>query len=218
MTLPRSQALAAVVASLIAIIAWLAVAIQIILTTKTAQANGFSAGYGVVKALSYFTILTNLLVAIVSTAVSRRGFGETFLTRPSMLSATAVYIAVVGAIYALLLKAMWEPTGLQLWVDVALHDAVPILYVVFWFVFVPKGALTWSTPFVWLGYPLAYVCWSLLRGAITTDYPYPFADPAALGYGKVALNTLAILAGFCALGFIVVALDRAIGGYRSRSR
>jgi len=211
----RSRALAAVVASLIAIMAWLAVALQIVLTTRHEAEQGFSTAYGVVKALSYFTILTNILVALVTTAVSRRGEGETFLTRPSTLSAVAVYITIVGAIYALLLKALWEPTGLQLWVDLALHDAVPICYVLFWFAFVPKGTLGWVMPLRWLAYPLAYVVWCLVRGAVTGDYPYPFADAGALGYGQVAINTLGIFAGFCVLGFIVVAIDRAMGRARA---
>lgn len=210
MTQGRSRALARVVASIIALIAWLAAAIQIVLTTKASVAEGFSIGYGVVKTLSYFTILTNLMVGIVATALSRRGEDETFLTRPSTVSATTVYITIVGAIYALLLKALWEPTGLQLWVDIALHDAVPMLFVIYWLVFVPKGTLRWSMPFTWLAYPLVYVVWSLVRGAMSNDYPYPFADAGVLGYAKVAINTLGILATFCVVGLIMVAVDRAI--------
>jgi hypothetical protein len=109
--------------------------------------SGGSMLYGVIKTLSYFTILTNLLVAVVATAslASRRSDG--FFTRPNTESATAVYIAIVGIIYSLLLRALWEPTGLQLAVDVALHDVIPILYLVYWVAFVPKGTLSWLAPF-----------------------------------------------------------------------
>lgn len=199
----------------ITVVAWLAVACQIVLTTRLVVSQGLSTVQGVVKTLSYFTVLTNLLVALVTTALLARGKQESFLTRPSTTSATVVYIAVVGMIYSLLLRALWEPTGLQLVVDIALHDAVPILYVLFWFLFVTKGTLQWTAPVRWLIYPLAYVAWTVLRGWRTGDYPYHFADANVLGYQTVFLNTAMILAGFFVLGLIVVAIDHLVGTRRA---
>jgi len=197
------------------VVAWLAVALQIFLTTKAVLNQGLSTTHGIVKTLSYFTVLTNLMVAIVTTALLARGTQNTFLTRPSTTSATAVYIAVVGMIYSLLLRAFWEPTGLQLVVDVALHDAVPILYILFWFSYVTKGTLKWIGPVWWLIYPLAYVGWTVLRGLHTGDYPYPFADVNALGYPTVFVNAAMILAGFLVLGLIAVAIDHLLGRRRA---
>ena len=119
-------------------------------------------------------------------------------------------------IYSLLLRALWEPTGLQLVVDVALHDAVPILYILFWFSYVTKGTLKWIAPLWWLIYPLAYVGWTVLRGWRTGEYPYPFADVNALGYPTVFVNAAMILAGFLVLGLIAVAIDHLLGRRRRR--
>ena len=196
------------------VVAWLAVALQIFLTTRDVLSQGLSTAHGIVKTLSYFTVLTNLIVAIVTTALLARGKQDGFLTRPSTTSATAVYITVVGMIYSLLLRALWEPTGLQLVVDVALHDAVPILYIVFWLLSVTKGTLKWVAPLWWLIYPLGYVGWTVLRGWRTGEYPYPFADVNALGYPTVFLNAALILAGFLVLGLIVVAIDHLLGRRR----
>jgi hypothetical protein len=207
---------------LLAVIAWLAVLLQIALAVRTVTAAGQSPLVGVINTLSYFTILTNLIVAIVSTASALRGdpntveTSSTFLTRPSTMSAVAVYIFIVGLTYSLLLRSIWEPTGLSLVLDVALHDITPVLYVLFWFFFVPKGTLRWSQPIYWLIYPVLYVLYSLIRGAITGRYPYYFVDVTLLGYPKALLNTVLLLIGFWIVGLIVVAIDRFAGRTSSR--
>ncbi|WP_204324959.1 Pr6Pr family membrane protein, partial [Stenotrophomonas maltophilia] len=86
----------------------------------------------------YFTILTNLLLAAVLTAVA---FGRT--VGISLIGAVTLFIVIVGIVYALLLRATWNPQGWQKMADVALHDVTPLLAVAFWLGFVPKGRLAW---------------------------------------------------------------------------
>jgi hypothetical protein len=112
---------------LLAVIAWLAVLLQIALAVRTVTGEGQSPVVGVINTLSYFTILTNLIVAIVCTASALHGASDTFLTRPSTMSAVTVYIFIVGLTYSLLLRSIWDPTGLNAVLDVALHDITPIL-------------------------------------------------------------------------------------------
>jgi hypothetical protein len=203
---------------LLAVIAWLAVLLQIALAVRTVTAAGQSPIAGVINTLSYFTILTNLIVAIVSTAAALHSTTsnapDSFLSRTSTLSAVAVYIFIVGLTYSLLLRSIWDPTGLSLVLDVALHDITPILYVLYWFFFVPKGTLRWSDPVYWLIYPVLYVLYCLIRGAITGLYSYYFVDVTLLGYPKALLNTALLLVGFWIVALIVVAIDRFVG--RSR--
>jgi len=199
-----------------AVLGWLAIAVQLFLVVRIVTAAGQPAIDGVVNALSYFTVFTNLLAAIVATASALRSSADTFLTRPSTISAIAVYMFVVGLVYSLVLRALWEPTGLQLAADIALHDLMPILFVLYWLLFVPKGTLRWRQPISWLIYPAVYVAYSLARGAVTGKYLYPFADVTALGYPRVLLNTAMLLAGFFALGLIMVVLDHLIGRLQGR--
>jgi hypothetical protein len=205
---------------LLAVIAWLAVLLQIALAVRTVTVAGQPPLVGVINTLSYFTILTNLIVAIVSTASALRGASntvdtpDTFLTSPSTMSAVAVYIFIVGLTYSLLLRSIWEPTGLNAVLDVALHDVTPILYVLFWFFFVPKGTLRWSQPLYWLVYPVLYIVYCIVRGAITGRYPYYFVDVTLLGYPKALLNTALLFVGFWIVALIVVAIDRFVGRFR----
>jgi hypothetical protein len=200
---------------LIAVIAWSAVLVQIVSVAKGMVSDGRSPILGVINTLSYFTILTNLLLAIVTTACFLRGDADTLLTRPSTQSAVALYIFVVGLIYTLLLRAIWNPTGLNAILDTALHDVTPVLYLLYWFLFVPKGTLRWNMPFYWLAYPVLYVVYCILRGSLTGLYPYHFVDVTILGYPRALLNTALLLLGFWILGLVLVAIDRLLGKSRT---
>ena len=44
----------------------------------------------------------------------------------------------------------------------------------------------------WLVVPLAYLVYSLVRGAVVDWYPYPFMDPGEHGYAGVAVTSVVI--------------------------
>jgi hypothetical protein len=194
----------------IAVLGWLGLILQLIVSARAATNAGRSPLAGIVDALCYFTVLTNVLVAIVTTAgvTRRRGF---FVSR-GVLAATAVYIFVVGLIYSLLLRSLWAPTGLHQLSDALLHDIVPLVYVIWWLCCAPKGGLRWGQTIRWLGYPLAYFAFSVLLGAFTGRYLYPFADISALGLATVLRNGVFLLALFEGLALGAVGLDRVLSG------
>jgi magnesium-transporting ATPase (P-type) len=72
----------------------------------------------IITFLSYFTILSNLLVAISTTIIlTRQHQQDNFFKRETTLTAIAVYITIVGIVYNLILRHIWNPTGLQSIVD-----------------------------------------------------------------------------------------------------
>jgi hypothetical protein len=199
--------------AVIALVAWFALLIQFPLTIATARANGMMIVWAVTTYFSFFTILTNLLVALgltLSLWMPNSALGSYF-SRPAVTSATAAYIAMVGACYSLLLRHLWDPEGLQKTADIILHDAVPVLYVIYWLVFVPKSPLRWKIVLWWLIYPLAYLFFVLVRGALVGRYPYPFIDAGALGYSRALSNAALLLCAFLTLGLFVIALGRWMG-------
>lgn len=161
---------------------------------------------------SYFTILTNVLVALALTAPalapdSRLG---RWTASEGVRAALAMYIAVVGLIYHLLLDATWNPQGLLFYVNQMLHTVMPVAFMLDWLVFVPKGRLRWIDPVKWLAYPLLYGLFTAIHGLMIGWYPYWFIDIGALGWGPALVNFGALLAVFLVLGLIVVALDRGL--------
>jgi hypothetical protein len=205
-------------AAVIAGLGWFGLSVQLYFNIHDALAKDLSILAHLINYFSYFTIETNLLVALVLTIFCARPQAEQFLTRPSVTSALVVYIIIVGAVYAVLLRNLWHPQGVRLLADVVLHDAIPFLYPLYWLAFLPKGSLRWTDPVMWLVYPVLYFLYSMLRGAAFGTYLYPFFDVAQLGFARVSMNGIVLLAVFFGLGVVLTAIDHALAsGERGRS-
>jgi len=125
-----------------ALLGWFALALQLYLMLVQSPAPERLGT--VITFFSFFTILTNILAASVFAAVAfhpKHGWGK-WLCRPSVQAATAVYIAIVGMVYQLLLRQLWNPQGAQWVADVLLHSMVPVGYVAYWLMFAPRAGLS----------------------------------------------------------------------------
>ncbi|HEV2681422.1 MAG TPA: Pr6Pr family membrane protein, partial [Rhodanobacter sp.] len=190
-------------ATMAALLGWLALALQLLLSIRLSIANGQGALAGVWTYLGFFTILTNVLAALALTATAHGPHGafSRFFTRPDVHTAIAMSIAIVAAIYNLLLRQLWQPQGWQIVADNTLHVVMPVLFLLYWWLAVPKAGLRWPQVIVWQLYPAAYFAYALIRGAVNHWYPYPFLDVSTLGYLRVLINACVVL-----LAFVVVAL------------
>lgn len=164
----------------------------------------------IIRYISFFTILTNLLVALCATTLLLRKNNKELnsFSRRKTITAIAVYITIVGLVYNLILRFLWQPQGFQLIVDELLHSVVPAIFILFWLFFVPKARLKTKDILPWLFYPFIYVIYILIRGEITGLYPYPFIDVTQLGYNKVLLNSVVLVVVFIVFSLLYVALDR----------
>ncbi len=159
---------------------------------------------------SFFTILTNILVALCLTVLLTKPLSKPgkLFSQPKTMTATTVYITIVGIIYNTILRFIWEPTGLQVVVDELLHSVIPVLFVLYWLLFVPKAELQWRDVLPWLLYPLVYIVYILFRGALSGFYPYPFIDVSAIGYSKVFLYSVGLCIVFLVVSLILVAIAK----------
>jgi hypothetical protein len=196
-----------------ALLGWFALVLQLFLVIAQSS-TGMAMVGALITYLSFFTILTNLLVALVFTAIAI-GPAQTrlqFFLSPSVQAATAVYITIVGIVYQLLLRQIWNPQGAQWVADVLLHTIIPAGYVLFWLLFAPRAGLRWKDAVNWLVYPAVYLLYVLARGAMSGLYPYPFVDVKVLGYGGVLARAVVFLLFFLGMGLLVVAVGRWTGG------
>ena len=188
-----------IAAALIAIICWAGLAIQ------------FSATYGIQHDVAatlwilarFFTILTNLLLAITMTSIAT---GRK--VSPFILGGITLAILLVGVVYATLLAGLHELKGPALIADILLHKVSPVLMALWWLLFAPRAKLRWSAPVQWAVYPLAYFGYVIGRGQIDHRYPYPFMDVGKLGWVQTAINAGGIAMGFILAGFALVWIDR----------
>ncbi|MCJ8205601.1 Pr6Pr family membrane protein [Pseudomonas sp. RGM2987] len=199
--------------SVTALLGWVGLSIQLYLILLGRWELGASLLGGLVNTFSFFTVLTNILVAVVLTweLNERPSTVRRWFLLPSVRSGIAVSIALVGLAYNLLLRHLWQPEGWQFVADELLHDVVPLLYIAYWWRWVPKGSLHLGHVGLWMIYPVVYFAYVLLRGDLLAAYPYPFIDVAKLGYPQVFINAGGILLGFVVIALGVVGLDRWMG-------
>lgn len=69
---------------------------------------------------------------------------------------------------------------------------------------------------LWLSFPLVWIVYTIIRGAIVNLYPYPLLNPANGGYASVAVYCVVILIAMLVVSALVVVLTNAAGSGRRR--
>jgi hypothetical protein len=124
---------------------------------------------------------------------------------------------VVGIVYSLALRALWDPQGAQKLADFALHDAAPMTWG-FLFVASPHVRLPWRTIGWAILPPALYAAYALARGAADGWYAYWFLNPATQTPVELAVSIAVMLAGVAAVAAALVGLDRWLGHSDAKQR
>jgi hypothetical protein len=166
------------------------------------NAHWGNAGFSIGNYFSYFTILSNLTAAVVllvgATKVGQPGSERWEMVRGAAL----LYMGVTGLVYLVALQGIDVQTSA--YANNVLHRIMPIVMVLDWLFEPPRVPLRFERNLAWLIFPLMYLPYTLIRGAIVDWYPYPFVDPTRDGgYWRVAANSLAIAALFVALTWLI---------------
>lgn len=156
---------------------------------------------------SYFTIQSNLAVLLASIAVLVASDLRSPLQRALRLG-SLVGITVTGIVYALLLAGTVEREGLSSVANALVHGIVPPLALVVWLVAGPWPGLTLADLARMMLWPVAWIAFTLVRGAVTGWYPYDFINVELKGAGSVATMVGVIVLCALAFGALIGALDR----------
>lgn len=167
-----------------------------------------------VRFFSYFTILSNLLVAVTTTSLALGKDRDSRLWRVLHVDAI-VGIALTGIVHWFFLRPLLDLHGNDYLADKLLHVVVPVLAVIGWVVFGPRGRVGRSDLLPSAIYPALYMAWTLVHGAASHWYPYPFTDVGQHGYPIVLVNACAVIALIAALGAVMLALDPRLPGVQS---
>jgi hypothetical protein len=158
------------------------------------------------RLISYLTIQSNLLVAIAATQLAldpaRNGRGWRVLRVAGVAG-----IAITGIVHFVLLRPLLDLTGADYVADKLLHMAVPVLAVVGWALFGPRPRVSRRDLGLALLWPFAWLAWTLVVGALSDWYPYPFLDPDEDGAGAVAVASIGITALFVAVLALLAWID-----------
>ncbi len=183
------------------LITWFAVIAQFVIMI---QNRVESVPETIIRFFSFFTILTNTLVAVYFTLqlFSKKE------PKSGGLTAVTLYITIVGLVYQIVLRPIWNPEGMQMFVDELLHSIVPVCVLIYWMLFENKRTVKWNQIPKWLIYPLIYLVFILIRGNLSNFYPYPFVNVYELGMSTVLLNSVILMVVFIVIATILLGLGK----------
>lgn len=164
---------------LVAVVAIGALVLQLVLVLQGGrvldEAEPPALGTRLVRFIAYFTIQSNVLVAVVSVQLARDPLRDGRAWRVLRLAAV-VGITVTGVVHFFLLRPLLDLAGADRLADTLLHVAVPLLAVVGWALFGPRPRVDVRDIKLALCWPLAWTAVILVAGGLSGWYPYPFLD------------------------------------------
>jgi hypothetical protein len=191
-----------IIAAIAALVGWAGLALQLWLLVDKL---GFLEGLW--RFIGFFTVLTNIGAAMVATAVAI-GRGSS-LAGPRARLMAANSILMVGLVYSIALRALWNPTGLQGVADVALHDLAPLTWLLLW-LFSPHPRFAWRKVGWALLPPILYVIYAMTRGAAEGWYAYWFLDPSRQTPTEFLSSVALLVIGFGLMATLLVAVGRVL--------
>jgi hypothetical protein len=191
----------------------------------TGLSLGWVSNAGPLGPLVFFTDQSNIAVAaymaflVVWPLVASRVPADGRLARArsslALRGAITLYIIITGLIFAVVLQNLKDPltflsqgpSGVGTFL---LHYVIPPAVVFDFLVLERRQGLKWVYAATWLLYPLAYLAYAFIRGALFTkgQYPYPFLDVAKDGYLGVTINAVIYGILFYLLGLFLILLGR----------
>ena len=222
-----------VLRGVMAVVILAAVVRQLAASIASALEYGRDLGVTVANFFSFFTILSNVSSAIVLTwavvwfLTRGRDAGGERRREPRVLAIALVsvttYMVITGVVYNILLRGVELPQGSEPvpWSNEVLHVVAPLFLLADAFVAVRRRPLPWRDTLWVLGFPIAWVIYTLVRGPLVTDptigpgywYPYPFLNPnnpglVPPGYAGVAVYVVGIAAAIVVVAYGVVWVGR----------
>jgi hypothetical protein len=167
-------------------------------------------GTRMIQTLSFFTIQSNILVLIVAATLVVNPNRDGRIWRVLRLDAL-LGITITGLVFDLILIHYVHPSGWQLVATIGFHYIAPWATLLGWLLFGPRPRIDRST-MVWaFGWPIAWIAYTFIRGALIDWYPYPFLDVQEIGYLAAIRNT-----GFVVIvALVLVAIFKFIDRFRT---
>ena len=161
------------------------------------------------RLVSYFTIQSNLLIAITASTLALNPVRDGPFWRVFRL-AGIIGITVTGLVHFFLLRPLLDLEGLNWVADKSLHIVVPVLALASWLAIGPRPRIDRRAMLGALAWPIAWLVWTLTVGSLTGWYPYPFLNINKEGAAAVAGVSAAITLLFIVLIGAAYAVDRRL--------
>ena len=206
---PEPAALARALHLLVAVLALGGFAIELVTAIVDGPGAAPSHAERFVRLFSYFTIESNLLIGGVSLALALDPRRDGRVFRVLRLDAL-LCIAVTGVVYNTVLRGLVTLTPSGAVANTMLHVLAPLFAVVVWLWVGPRPRVTAATVWWSVVYPIAWLVYTFVRGAVTGWYPYPFLDVGVHGYPGALTAAALVAVVFLVLAWGVRWADRRL--------
>ncbi len=197
--------------ALTALVVLVGVGTQLVVTATTTGGFFPANPQRTLNVFAFFTVQSNVLVGVTSALLALRPEPGGSVQRALRLAAL-VGITVTGVVFHLVLRQLQDLQGSAAFTDLLLHTVSPVLCVVGWVCFGPRGAVDRRVVAGALVFPVAWLAFTLVRGAVVGFWPYPFLDVDDLGIGPVLVNCMIVAGLFTGLAVVASRLDRVLPG------
>ena len=142
--------------------------------------------------LSFFTTWSLVAVGIVMTMLAVNPDADSRQLRVGRLTAL-VMTTVTMVVQQVLLSDGAPYVGVPGFNDMLEHKIVPLVTIIGWLAFGPRGWITWRLiPMVML-VPVIWIVYTFARGAVIGAYPYDFLNVIVNGYASALMMTMGIV-------------------------
>ena len=163
----------------------------------------------VIDNLSYFTIWSNILVAITTTMIYRN-MNRTSKRLKVLRLSSLMMITVTMLVYILILAPDANPQSWNVYTNLLLHYITPPVTILVWLFFGPRKWISWKIIFNALLIPITYILYTFARGAVIGKYPYGFINVVELGYVGAIIGTGVVLVLGLIIFLIYFIIDKLI--------
>lgn len=196
----------------IAVVVAIALVIQLILiftggqdANSGANATG-PVGTRLVRLFSFFTIQSNLFVLGTSIALAINIHRDGRLWRVLRFDAL-LGIIITGLVFETILAPLVHLEGWAYVATIGFHYISPWATLIGWLLFGPRPRATWATTALAFIWPLLWLVYTFVHGAVTGWYPYPFLDVDTIGFADSVRNSAVILAIGVVIAVVITLLD-----------
>ncbi|MCI0633827.1 MAG: Pr6Pr family membrane protein [Actinobacteria bacterium] len=179
-----------------------------VLVAANATGGAFDTTAGrVFNVFCFFTIQSNVIVGVTSLLLALNPRRSSTAFKAFRLSGI-VSITITGIVYHTVLRGLFDLERWALVADNVLHTIVPVIAVVGWLVWGPRGLTSARIMRLSVIFPICWLIFTLIRGAIVDFYPYHFIDVNELGYARVLVNCVWVAILYLGVAAGATALDR----------
>ena len=174
-----------------------------------ASTQGESLATRLVSLFSFFTIQSNLFVLGTSLALALNIWRDGRVWRVLRLDAL-LGIIITGLVYETVLARLVHPEGWALVATIGFHYISPWATLIGWLLFGPRQRMSWRTCVLAFLWPVAWLVYTFVHGAITGWYPYPFLDVTTIGFADSLRNSLVVLLIGVVIAVALTLLDKRL--------